>query len=110
MSSPSRSNECSVKSKETAMPTLQQDIEDDWQLLTKEDIQTPDQEKMEPPMDRDTEKQSMHDEEIVMEAPPSDKKSEPADAKWEGMQPQKGGVYPHRDVKVPSYPRFTGNW
>ncbi|RGP67757.1 hypothetical protein FSPOR_5947 [Fusarium sporotrichioides] len=31
-------------------------------------------------------------------------------AKWEGMQQQAGGVYPHREVKVPSYPKFLGDW
>jgi hypothetical protein len=26
------------------------------------------------------------------------------------MQAQKGGVYPHREVEIPSYPQFIGNW
>jgi hypothetical protein len=33
-----------------------------------------------------------------------------AKIKWDGMQPQRGGVYPDREVKTPSYPQFTGNW
>lgn len=26
------------------------------------------------------------------------------------MQAQKGGVYPHREVEIPSYSQFIGNW
>jgi hypothetical protein len=26
------------------------------------------------------------------------------------MQGQKGGVYPHREVEIPSYSQFIGNW
>ena len=40
----------------------------------------------------------------------AEEKRELAKAKWEGMQPQRGGVYPDREVKTPSYPQFTGNW
>ncbi|KAJ9416329.1 hypothetical protein QL093DRAFT_2434649 [Fusarium oxysporum] len=39
-----------------------------------------------------------------------EEKRELAKAKWEGMQPQRGGVYPDREVKTPNYPQFTGNW
>jgi hypothetical protein len=30
--------------------------------------------------------------------------------KCTNLQAQKGGVYPHREVEIPSYSQFIGNW
>ncbi|KAF5721623.1 beta-galactosidase [Fusarium globosum] len=79
-------------------------IEDEWQIVDKEDTQ-PDG------LGKDEKK------ELVQEKPSdssekslAEEKRELAKARWEGMQPQRGGVYPDREVKTPSYPQFTGNW
>ncbi|KAH7236975.1 uncharacterized protein BKA55DRAFT_694599 [Fusarium redolens] len=79
-------------------------IEDDWQIVSKEEIQ-PDDSGKEEKKESNFEKDSGNSEKSAAE-----EKRELAKAKWEGMQPQRGGVYPDREVKTPDYPQFTGNW
>ncbi|KAI7763843.1 hypothetical protein LZL87_006225 [Fusarium oxysporum] len=80
------------------------DTEDEWQIVSKEDTQPDDLEKDEN-KEITQEKDSDNSDKSAAE-----EKRELAKAKWEGMQPQRGGVYPDREVKTPSYPQFTGNW
>ncbi|KAL9562411.1 hypothetical protein ACKAV7_013494 [Fusarium commune] len=80
------------------------DTEDEWQIVSKEDTQPDDLEKDEN-KEITQEKNSDNSDKSAAE-----EKRELAKAKWEGMQPQRGGVYPDREVKTPSYPQFTGNW
>ncbi|CCT74703.1 uncharacterized protein FFB20_02286 [Fusarium fujikuroi] len=80
------------------------DIEDEWQIVDKEDTQ-PDGLGKDEKKELVQEKPSDNSEKSLAE-----EKRELAKARWEGMQPQRGGVYPDREVKTPSYPQFTGNW
>ncbi|KAJ4264519.1 hypothetical protein NW762_005721 [Fusarium torreyae] len=54
--------------------------------------------------------QGTSSEDACMEKRSGDEKRDQAEAKWAGMQPQSGGVHPYREVKVPSYSQFVGNW
>ncbi|KAF5557457.1 beta-galactosidase [Fusarium mexicanum] len=80
------------------------DSEDEWQIVSKEDA-GPDDLKKDENKEVNQEKTSDSPEKS-----PAEEKRELAKARWEGMQPQRGGVYPDREVKTPSYPQFTGNW
>ncbi|KAF5609276.1 beta-galactosidase [Fusarium subglutinans] len=80
------------------------DTEDEWQIISKEDTQPDDLVKDE---NKEVAQEKKSDN---SEKSPAEEKRELAKAKWEGMQPQRGGVYPDREVKTPSYPQFTGNW
>ncbi|EWG49049.1 hypothetical protein FVEG_16395 [Fusarium verticillioides 7600] len=75
--------------------------EDEWQIVDKEDTQ---------PVGVVNEEKKEVIQEKIYEKSAAEEKRELAKARWEGMQPQRGGVYPNREVKVPSYPQFTGNW
>ncbi|PNP81057.1 hypothetical protein FNYG_05524 [Fusarium nygamai] len=80
------------------------DTEDEWQIVDKEDTQPfggVNDEKKEVIQEKSSDSS---------EKSAAEEKSELAKARWEVMQPQRGGVYPDREVKVPSYPQFTGNW
>ncbi|KAI8400147.1 hypothetical protein FOFC_18970, partial [Fusarium oxysporum] len=79
------------------------DTEDEWQIVSKEDTQ-PDGSGKDENKEVIQEKTSNNSERSAVE-----EKRELAKAKWESMQPQRGGVYPDREVKTPSYPQFTGN-
>ncbi|KAG5763394.1 hypothetical protein H9Q72_008496 [Fusarium xylarioides] len=85
-------------------PTSNPETEDEWQIVDKEDTQ-PVRVGKDEKKDVSQEKSSDNSEKSA-----ADEKRELAKARWEGMQPQSGGVYPDREVKVPSYPQFTGNW
>ncbi|KAH7220127.1 hypothetical protein BKA60DRAFT_57033 [Fusarium oxysporum] len=80
------------------------DTEDEWQIVSKEDTQPDDLGKDE---NKEVIKEKTSDN---SERSAAEEKRELAKAKWEGMQPQRGCVYPDREVKTPSYPQFTGNW
>ncbi|KAM0559899.1 hypothetical protein ACHAPJ_003849 [Fusarium lateritium] len=71
-------------------------------------------ENAEPTENKDVEKKDNNREQsyeaLQMEKRPSDEKRDQAETKWADMQPQSGGVHPHREVKVPSYSQFVGNW
>ncbi|KAF5651934.1 beta-galactosidase [Fusarium sp. NRRL 25303] len=85
-------------------PASNPDIEDEWQIVDKEDTQ-PDG------LGKDEKKELIQEKASDnSEKSPAEEKRELAKARWEGMQPQRGGVYPDREVKTPSYPQFTGNW
>ncbi|KAF4952255.1 hypothetical protein FGADI_6875 [Fusarium gaditjirri] len=67
--------------------------------------------------DTEDEWQIGENKEVIQEKASGDSEKSAADergglakATWEGMQPQRGDVYPDREVKTPSYPQFTGNW
>ncbi|KNB09180.1 hypothetical protein FOXG_09810 [Fusarium oxysporum f. sp. lycopersici 4287] len=85
-------------------PASNPDTEDEWQIVSKEDTQPNESGKYEN-KEVIQEKTSDNSERSAVE-----EKRELAKAKWEGMQPQRGGVYPDREVKTPNYPQFTGNW
>jgi hypothetical protein len=75
-------------------------LEDDWQIITEEDVQPhariETMEKLEPCREEKP-KESLAEVDMEKE-------------KCTDMQAQKGGVYPHREVEIPSYPQFIGNW
>ncbi|KAM0402140.1 hypothetical protein ACHAPZ_005048 [Fusarium culmorum] len=78
--------------------------DDEWEFVNEKETQpSDDQVKKENDLEKNTEepKKEMTEEE---------RKRELNKTKWEGMQQQSGGVYPHREVKVPSYPKFMGDW
>ncbi|KIL87463.1 hypothetical protein FAVG1_09169 [Fusarium avenaceum] len=90
----------SVEDKEPIASAAQTSLEDDWQIITEEDVQPhPRIETLEEP-------------EPSCELDPKEPLAE-VDMKKEkctDMQAQKGGVYPHREVEIPSYSQFIGNW
>jgi hypothetical protein len=49
-------------------------------------------------------------EEPKKEMTEEERKKELTKAKWAGMGQQAGGVHPHREVKIPSYGQFIGDW
>ncbi|EKJ69368.1 hypothetical protein FPSE_10434 [Fusarium pseudograminearum CS3096] len=77
--------------------------DDDWEFVNEKESQPSDDQVKENDLEKSNEesKKEMSDEE---------RKRELNKTKWEGMQQQSGGVYPHREVKVPSYPKFMGDW
>ncbi|KAL6916862.1 hypothetical protein ACHAPO_006789 [Fusarium lateritium] len=84
--------------------TTQTDKDDDWEIVNEKDSQvSKDQLKKESDLEKGTEESSK-------EMTEEERKRELTKAKWAGMQQQAGGVYPHREVKVPSYPKFMGDW
>ncbi|CAJ0542769.1 Ff.00g002440.m01.CDS01 [Fusarium sp. VM40] len=97
------SNDRVPKSAENEEPTAsatQTSLEDDWQIITEEDVQPhakiETMEKSEPNREQDP-KEPLAEVEMEKE-------------KCTDMQAQKGGVYPHREVEIPSYSQFIGNW
>ncbi|KAG8359428.1 hypothetical protein FVEN_g2885 [Fusarium venenatum] len=84
--------------------TTETDKDDDWEIVNEKESQlSKDPVKKESDLEKGTEESSkeMTEEEL---------KRELTKTKWAGMQQQAGGVYPHREVKVPSYPKFMGDW
>ncbi|KAM0234375.1 hypothetical protein ACHAP5_010097 [Fusarium lateritium] len=83
-----------VENKDLTAPATKTNLEDDWQMITEKDAQSPARvetlEKLDP-------KEAL---------PEANKEKE----KCADMQAQQGGVHPHREVKIPSYPQFIGNW
>ncbi|KAF4450435.1 hypothetical protein F53441_6434 [Fusarium austroafricanum] len=80
------------------------ETDDDWHIVTKEETQPSEKQ----------EKAGLNDEKTVEKSEEekiAEEKKAKAKEKWEGAGPQqRGGVYPHRDVRVPSYSDFTGDW
>ncbi|KAF4993178.1 hypothetical protein FGRMN_6663 [Fusarium graminum] len=83
------------------------EIKDDWQIVTGEDGQL--SEHFEKPKTPGTEREEDASK-LPTEKSAVDDKSDVKDAKWAAIQPQRGGAYPDREAKAPSYPSFTGNW
>ncbi|GKU06494.1 unnamed protein product [Fusarium langsethiae] len=80
------------------------DKDDDWEIVDEKENQLPEyQVKKENDLEKGT-------KESPKEMTDEERKRELTKAKWEGMQQQAGGVYPRREVKVPSYPKFLGDW
>ncbi|OBS24625.1 hypothetical protein FPOA_05165 [Fusarium poae] len=77
---------------------------DDWEIVNGKGSELSDDQANK---ERDSEKGTEESSKGMAE---DERKRELTKAKWEGMQQQAGGVYPHREVQVPTYPKFTGDW
>ncbi|KAM0329092.1 hypothetical protein ACHAPQ_006842 [Fusarium lateritium] len=90
----------SAENKELTSSATKTNLEDDWQIITEEDAQplarVETLEKLEPYHEHDP-KEALSEANMEKE-------------KCTNMQAQQGDVYPQREVKIPSYPQFIGNW
>ncbi|RGP76690.1 hypothetical protein FLONG3_5130 [Fusarium longipes] len=104
--SSSAHDEKSANVNEPSIKTTPEAVEDDddWEIVAgKESQQLEEQsEKVD-----DLEKGPADPKKEMTE---EERKRELTKAKWTGMQQQAGGVYPPREVKIPSYGQFIGDW
>ncbi|KAG5660090.1 hypothetical protein KAF25_003612 [Fusarium avenaceum] len=90
----------STEDKEPTASAAQTSLEDDWQIITEEDAQPL------PRIETVEEPEPSREQNLKEPLTGVDMEKE----KCMDMEAQKGGVYPHREVEIPSYSQFIGNW
>ncbi|KAF5232931.1 hypothetical protein FAUST_8419 [Fusarium austroamericanum] len=86
-------------------PSTTASQDDEWEFVNEKEHQPSDS-----PVKKENDLEKGTEESSKKEMSDEERKRELNKTKWEGMQQQSGGVYPHREVKVPSYPKFMGDW
>ena len=84
------------------MAKVRADKDDDWEIVNEKNSQAESQAKNE----GDLEKGPGEPEEKTED----ERRRELMKEKWADMQQQQGGVHPHREVKIPTYKSFVGDW
>nr|CEG05376.1 unnamed protein product [Fusarium clavum] len=76
--------------------------DDDWEIVNEKVSQAESQAKNEDDMEKGPEEPEKKTED--------ERRRELMKEKWADMPQQKGGVDPDREVKIPTYKSFVGDW
>ncbi|KAJ4118936.1 hypothetical protein NW768_010678 [Fusarium equiseti] len=88
------------------MAKVKADKDDDWEIVNEKDSQAPTQSEAQAKNEGDLEKGTEEPEKKTED----ERRRELMKEKWADMRQQQGGVHPDREVKIPTYKSFVGDW